>query len=247
MPVEYGSYREVFIGGGALFFRHRPKHAYLADVNFHLVLTYRAVRDDVERLIAHLRHYAGKHDKDFYKKTRKKLARETDPTKIGALLIYLNKTCYNGLYRVNQSGEFNVPMGSYDEPTIVDEENLWACSKALHGVDIIQHPFQQTPIVKGDFYFLDPPYHKAFSSFDSSGFRDADHERLAAFCKTLDEAGCHVMVSNSDTQFIRKLYEGFIIEKVKAGRWVSRNRDQRVKETELIIRNYSTQRSTTAT
>jgi len=243
IPEKYAVYCEPFVGGGALFFHHKPEKAYLADVNFHLVLTYLAVRDDVERLIAHLKHHESQHSKDYYLKARTKIARELNRTKIGALLIYLNKTCYNGLYRVNRLGEFNVPIGSYTEPTILDEDNLWACSKALHGVEIKQHPFQQTPIQQDAFYYLDPPYHKAFSSFDSSGFGDTDHERLAAFCRKLDEAKCYFMVSNSSTRFIRELYEGFHIEEVKAGRFISCKGEQRVKETELIIRNYTTVRA----
>jgi DNA adenine methylase len=239
LPQTYDTYREPFLGGGALFFGIRPPKAYLSDLNFHLVLTYLAVRDDVERLISQLKMHEHKHEKAYYLKARPKIARESDPTKIGALLIYLNKTCYNGLYRVNQSGEFNVPMGSYDEPTILDEENLRSCAKALQGTEIKQHPFWQTPIQKGDFYYLDPPYHKTFSSFDSSGFNDTDHEKLAAFCMELDKAGCYFMVSNSDTPFIRKLYNSFGVEQVKAGRFVSCKGNQRGKETELIIRNYT--------
>lgn len=239
MPAQYERYCEIFLGGAALFFETNPPNAYLSDLNFHLVLTYIAVRDDVERLISELKKHEHRHSKEYYAKARPKIARESDPTKIGAWLIYLNKTCYNGLYRVNQSGEFNVPMGSYTDPTILDEENLRACSKALQGVEIMQHPFTQTPIRKGNFCYLDPPYHKAFSSFDSSGFDDKDHEKLAAFCRTLDEAGCKFMVSNSDTPLIRKLYEGFTIERIMAGRFVSCKRDQRVKQTELVIRNYS--------
>lgn len=239
MPARYERYCEIFIGGGALFFETKPAKAYLSDLNFHLILTYIAVRDDVERLISQLKIHEHRHSAEYYKKARPKIARESDPTKIGAWLIYLNKTCYNGLYRVNQSGEFNVPMGSYTEPNILDEENLRACSKALQGVEIMQHPFNQAPITKGGFYYLDPPYHKTFSSFDSSGFNDTDHEKLAKFCCELDEAGCYFMVSNSDTPMIRKLYEGFTIERIMAGRFVSCKSDQRVKQTELVIRNYT--------
>jgi DNA adenine methylase len=239
MPQSYGTYRELFLGGGALFFGIRREKAYLSDLNFHLVLTYLAVRDDVERLISQLKVHEQKHEKPYYLKARPRIARESDPTKISALLIYLNKTCYNGLYRVNQSGEFNVPMGSYTKPAILDEENLRSCSKALQGIEITQHPFWQTPIQKGDFYYLDPPYHKTFSSFDSSGFNDADHEKLAAFCGELDKAGCYFMVSNSDTPFIRKLYRNFGIEQVMADRFVSCKGNQRGKENELIIRNYA--------
>jgi len=241
MPGKYGTYCEPFLGGGALFFSVSPEKTYLSDLNFYLVLAYQAVRDDVERLISTLKVHELNHNKSYYLKARLDIARESDPTKIGALLIYLNKTCYNGLFRVNQSGAFNVPMGSYTEPTILDEENLRSCAKALKGVEIMQHSFDQIPVAKDNFYYLDPPYHKTFSSFDSSGFNDADHEKLAAFCKKLHEAGCYFMLSNSDTPFIRGLYARFAIEQVMAGRFVSCKGSQRGKENELLIRNYTTE------
>jgi DNA adenine methylase len=246
MPAKYEKYCEPFLGGGALFFETNPPRAYLSDLNFYLVLTYRAVRDDVERLISQLKAHDARHKNkasraEYYKKARKRIAHESDPTKIAAWMIYLNKTCYNGLYRVNQSGEFNVPIGSYDEPPILDEENLRSCAKALSGVEIMQHSFLHVPIQKGNFYYLDPPFHKTFSSFDSSGFDEADHEKLAEFCGELNKGECYFMLSNSDTPFIRKLYEGhgYIVEEVKAGRFVSCKGDQRGKETELLIRNYA--------
>lgn len=240
MPEKYNTYYEPFLGGAALFFARQPKKAYLSELNFHLVLTYLAVRDDVERLISNLKIHEARHNKDYYLRARTRIAKEQDLTKIAALLIYLNKTCYNGLYRVNRSGAFNVPMGSYTAPAILDEENLRACSKALQDVEIKQHTFQQVPVVKENFYYLDPPYHKTFSSFDSTGFDDEDHEKLATFCRELEEAGCFFMVSNSDTPLIRRLYKGFKIERVAAMRFVSCKGNQRGKQNELIIRNYST-------
>jgi DNA adenine methylase len=238
MPAEYDTYCEPFMGGSALFFAAKPEHAYMSDVNFALVLTYTAVRDDLERLIGLLKVHTAKHCKDYYLAARLKIAREKDPTKIAAWFIYLNKTCYNGLYRVNKAGAFNVPMGSYTDPTILDEENLRAVSKFLQKAEIKQHPFEQVPVRPKNFYYLDPPYHKTFSSYDGSGFGDTDHENLAAFCAKLHSAGCFFMLSNSDTPFIRGLYKGFYIEDVKAGRFVSCKADQRGKESELVIRNY---------
>jgi len=242
MPDTFGTYCEPFLGGGALFFERKPPKAYLSELNFYLVLTFRAVRDDVERLISELKVHEKKHDKDYYLKARRKIALEADLTKIGAWMIYLNKTCYNGLYRVNLSGAFNVPMGSYTAPAILDEENLRACSKALQGVEIMQHDFEQAPVQKGNFYYLDPPFHNTFSSFDSSGFGDTDHRKLAAFCKRLDKAECFFMLSNSDTSLVRSLYDGYVIDRVKAGRFVSCKSSGRGKENELIIRNYGTER-----
>lgn len=238
LPEKYETYCEPFLGGAALFFSVKPAKAYLSDVVFPLVLTYIAVRDDVERLIKQLYVHVANHNKAAYLEARIQLAKETDGTKIGALMIYLNKTCYNGLYRVNKSGGFNVPIGSYTTPTILDEQNLRWVSKALQGVEIKQHDFSQIPIQKGNFYYLDPPYHKVYSSYDSSGFVDKNHQELADFCKTLDDAGCTFMVSNSNTPFVRSLYSHYNVEEVQAGRFVSCKGDGRGKETELIIRNY---------
>jgi DNA adenine methylase len=238
MPKEYDTYCEPFLGGAALFYAAKPKQAYLSDMNFSLILAYKAVRDDVDGVIAALKVHAAKHTKPYYLAARLKNAKVSDPTEVAALLIYLNKTCYNGLYRVNKAGAFNVPMGSYDDPTILDEETLRAASKVLQTAEIKQHSFEHLPIRAKNFYYLDPPYHKTFSSYDGSGFGDTDHENLATFCAKLHKAGCFFMLSNSDTPFIRKLYKDFTIERVKAGRFVSCKGNQRGKESELLIRNY---------
>jgi DNA adenine methylase len=238
MPAEYDTYVEPFLGGAALFYAVNPERAYLSDVNFSLILTYQAVRDDVDGVIAGLKRLSAAHDKEAFLKARLKIAKEDNPTKIAALFIYLNKTCYNGLYRVNKSGAFNVPMGSYTDPAIVDEENLRAASKELQTAEIKQHSFEHVPVRVKNFYYLDPPYHKTFSSYDGSGFGDTDHENLATFCAKLHKAGCYFMLSNSDTPFVRKLYKDFQIEKVQASRMVSCKGNQRGKESELLIRNY---------
>lgn len=239
MPAEYDAYHEPFMGGGALYFAVNPSEAYLSDVNFHLVLTFKAVRDDVEGLIRQLKIHARLHNKEYYLKARTKLFKEKDTTKLAALFIYLNKTCFNGLYRVNKSGGFNVPMGDYKDPNILDEENLRNASQVLKETDIQQHGFEHTKIYKGDFYYIDPPYHETYSGYDGSGFGDKEHQKLADFCKKIDERGGYFMLSNSDTPFVRKLYAGYNIETVSASRMVSCKAHQRGKENELIIRNYN--------
>lgn len=240
MPENYDAYHEPFMGGGALFFAVNPKEAYLSDVNFHLVLTFKAVRDDVEVLIRQLKIHERLHNKEYYLKARYKLFKEKDTTKLAALFIYLNKTCFNGLYRVNKGGGFNVPMGDYKNPPILDEENLRSASKVLKNVDIEQHGFDHTKIIKNDFYYIDPPYHETYSGYDGSGFGDKEHVKLADFCKKIDEKGAFFMLSNSDTPFVRELYKSYTIETVSASRMVSCKAHQRGKENELIIRNYST-------
>lgn len=239
MPDEYGAYHEPFIGGGALYFAVQPEEAYLSDINLHLVITYQAVRNDVDRLIRLLKGHERNHNKEYYTRKRAQLATEKDPTKLAALFIYINKTCFNGLYRVNKSGGFNVPMGDYKEPPIVDADNLYACSKILKGADISQHSFKHTKIYKDDFYYLDPPYHETYSAYGSDGFGDDEHIALADFCKKIDQKGAYFMLSNSDTPFVRDLYKGYTIETVSASRFVSCKAHQRGKENELLIRNYS--------
>lgn len=238
VPENYTSYHELFLGGGALFFALNPEKAYLSDINFYLVITYRAVRDDVERLIFNLKLHKRKHSLEYYQNARLRLSKEQDPIKVASLFIYLNKTCYNGLYRVNKSGLFNVPMGKYSDPAIVDEDNLRACSAFLKNTEILQHTFAHAKPEKGQFYYLDPPYHETYSSYDGSGFGDLEHEQLAQFCREVDAKGGYFMLSNSDTPFVRKLYRGYNIETVSASRFISCKANDRNKQNELLIRNY---------
>lgn len=238
MPESYKDYYEPFMGGGALFFALKPEDAFLSDINFHLVLTFQAVRDNVSDVIRKLKVHASHHDKEYYLKARVRLFKEKDPASIAALFIYLNKTCFNGLYRVNKAGGFNVPMGDSKAPAIVDEENLLNTSKALKNVDITQHSFKQLSPRANCFYYLDPPYHETYEGYSSGGFGDVEHQQLAEFCKKIDEKGGYFMLSNSDTPFVRALYKGYNIEEVSASRSVSCKANQRGKEQELIIRNY---------
>lgn len=238
LPKNYNSYHEAFIGGGALFFAEQPEKASLSDINFHLMLTYRAVRDDVENLIAALKIHQSRHDKDYFMRARERLSKEQDTTKVASLLIYLNKTCFNGLYRVNKAGEFNVPMGSYTDPTLFEEDVLRNDSEILKGVELEQRHFSQVDVAREDFYYFDPPYHKTYDGYNGTGFGDDEHKKLADLCHEIDEAKAYFMVSNSDTPFVRELYKGFTIEQVSASRSVSCKAHQRGKENELIIRNY---------
>lgn len=234
----YNNYYEMFVGGGALFFAIQPKKSYLSDTNSHLIITYCAIRDDVKGVIRNLKLHKTKHCKEYYLKARKSLNTEPDGVKIAALLIYLNKTCYNGLYRVNKSGGFNVPMGSYKNPMIADEDNLRNVSETLKDVEIVHQSFEHTPIKKGAFYYIDPPYHATFSGYASGGFNDEKHKELADFCYKLNKADAYFMLSNSDTEFVRTLYKDYCIETVNALRSVSCKANQRGEKGECLIRNY---------
>lgn len=238
MPRKYNRYHEPFVGGGALFFAVQPKKAFLSDINTHLSITYQIVRDNVEELIQYLELHKKNHSKNYFLEARKSLSTESDPVKVAGLFIYLNKTCFNGLYRVNKSGGFNVSMGDYKSPKILDEENLKKVSIALQSVGINHHGYEQAKIRKNDFYYLDPPYHKTYSGYDGSGFTEENHIELASFCKTIDGCGGLFMLSNSDTPFVRDLYREYVVEVVSASSLVSCNASQRGKRNELIIRNY---------
>ncbi len=238
MPSEFVEYHEPFIGGGALYFSLQPSKAFISDVNLHLIVTYSAVRDDVEGLIKELEKHRKNHEKEYYLKMRKRLSSETEPTKIAGIVIYLNKTCFNGLYRVNKSGEFNVPMGNYEKPPILDEDTLRADSSILKGVKIEQKGFKHIKPKRNAFYYMDPPYHKTYSQYDGSGFGEDEHKELSDFCKAIDKIGGYFMVSNSDTELVKALYKKYNIEEVMASRSVSCKSHQRGQENELIIRNY---------
>lgn len=238
LPKEYNSYCEPFLGGGALYFAIKPDRAYLSDINFHLILTFQAVKDDPKQLIHYLKIHERNHSKEYYYKARVRLFKERDKIKIAGLFIYLNKTCFNGLYRVNSQGGFNVPMGDYKNPLIVDEKNLLEVSRVLQTADIKQHDFLQIKPQKDNFYYLDPPYHETYDGYNGKGFGDNEHIKLSEFCKDIDKKGGYFMLSNSDTELVRSLYKGYNIEKVLASRSVSCKAHQRGKENELIIRNY---------
>ena len=237
-PDNFERYYEPFLGGGALFFSLQPSNAVLSDINFSLVRTYQALKVSVDDVIDHLHRHKQNHCKEYYLKTRDSFANHVSDVELAAKFIYLNKTCYNGLFRVNKSGKFNVPMGSYKNPRILDDENLRAVSKTLANTVIQQGTVEQIGIESNAFYYLDPPYHKTFSSYDKAGFGDKEHHMLAMLCKKIDEAGSKFMLSNSDTPYIRKLYQRFNRETVMAGRMISCKSNQRGKEAELLIRNY---------
>ncbi len=238
IPENYTHYYEPFLGGGALFFGGQPTKAALSDIDTHLITAFLAVRDNVADVIKVLKIHARHHNKAYYLKLRKTFSTEPDPIKKAALLIYLNKTCYNGLHRVNLKGEFNVPMGSYENPTILDETNLHHASRSLQKTTIKQQSFSKIRPKNGAFYYLDPPYHKKYNAYSAGGFGDEQHKTLANLCHAIHNAGGYFMLSNSDTTFIRKLYEKFKIENIMAGRSVSCKSHQRGRYNELLIRNY---------
>lgn len=249
MPIVFNTYHEPFVGSGALFFRmyreRRVRRAILSDLNAELINTYLAIRDCVSEVIRLLSEFP--HSKEFYYSIR-----EQDPWQLSlperaARMIYLNKTGYNGLYRVNRQGKFNVPFGRYKSPKYLDEENLLAVSQALQGVDILCAPFETVleRVVPGDWVYFDPPYMPLsqtanFTSYHANGFRLSDQEHLRDVCVELSKNKVYVMLSNSEAEPIRSLYSlpYFIIDEVLANRAINCNGAKRGKITELVITNY---------
>ena len=238
VPDNYKTYYECFLGGGALFFKMQPKKAQLYDINKKLIIVYNVIKNDVQLVIRELKKHKKKSSKEYFLKCRDNFNKETDEVKIAAYFIYLNKTCFNGLYRVNKRGDFNVPYGKYKNPNIVDEENLLNISKLFENVIIGDQPFYKTKIEKGSFYYLDPPYHKTYDQYDENKFDIKDHISLGEYCSKLNKAGALFMVSNSDTKEIRKIYRKFNIEVIEVSKSVSCESRGRKKEKELIVRNY---------
>ena len=225
----------IWRGGGQSF---------LSDVNFDLINTYQVIQRDPEPLIVKLGEHAAKHCKAYFYDIRSQHDLD-DRVEIAARFIYLNKTCFNGLWRVNSRGEFNVPMGSAVNPAICQAKNLRACQIALNGVDIRLRSFQAIEPGADDFVYLDPPYHPlqggSFTDYARAGFGKAEQVALRDFCIELNQRGARFLLSNSDTEFIRELYakETFAVHVVQAPRMVNRNAAGRGAVNELLIANYS--------
>jgi DNA adenine methylase len=256
LPSSFERYLEPFVGGGAVFFHlwnrgRLPKRAFLFDNNEELINTFRVVRDKIDELIGILAIHKKNHNKEYYYAIRG-LDRHARPVALSeveraARTIYLNKTCYNGLYRVNSQGQFNVPMGSYKNPKILYEDTLRAASAALQGAQLEARDFRTMVELAqvGDFFYFDPPYDPltktaSFTSYTAGNFRDEDQRQLAGVFARLSAKGCLCMLSNSRTPFILDLYENFRIETVRANRAINSDADGRGSIKEVVVLNFVT-------
>jgi DNA adenine methylase len=249
IPERFNTYHEPFLGGGALFFALQPKHAVLSDANELLVKTYTGVRDYVEDVIGYLKeHYIplhAAHGIDFYNHTRATRLQHLSEGGIAAWMIYLNHTCFNGLWRVNKSGTFNVSAGKYSNPNICADDNLRACSKALQHTEILCRDFEKLPHAKdrtGELYYFDPPYVPVsdtanFTGYTTTGFDLHDQIRLRDLAVRLKGARAHVILSNAGSDHVRSLYNtGFEIREVAMRRNINSAVHKRGTVTEFIIR-----------
>jgi DNA adenine methylase len=248
-PKKYGTYYEPFVGGGALFFSLAPERAVLGDMNGALIDTYRTVVSDVEpvikRLEGHKRHH---HRERYYYEVRdwwNERKWTTDEVGTAAAFIYLNKTCFNGLWRVNRDGGFNVPRGDYANPTILNAVGLRAASGVLGRARLMVNEYDATTAeaVAGDFIYFDPPYDPVsktsnFTSYTKDMFGKKQQEQLAEHARQLRARGVQVMLSNNDTEFVRSLYQDFCVDNVKCGRSINSKGDKRGAVDEVIITSY---------
>lgn len=241
----YNRYIEPFVGGGAVFFYLEPKEAYISDLNGDLVNAYKVVKNHPEELIDILKKYQSKHSKEFYLKIRDEYNfKKLNKVNKAAHLIYLNKTCFNGLYRVNKKGEFNVPYGQHKK-FIVNSDGILAASKRLKRAKIKHAGFESVLeyAKRGDFVYFDPPYYPLktgsdFTTYTKESFLEKEQEVLARVFRKLDKLGCLLMLSNSDTKFIRNLYSEWHITRVSAKRFINCNAEKRGDINEVVVRNY---------
>ena len=244
------NYVEPFIGGGAVLFRLQPKKAIINDYNTELINVYRTVRDDLDALVALLKEHEKYNSSDYYYEVRA-LDRTPDFDKMSnsekaARIIYLTKTCYNGLYRVNSLGQFNSPYGKYKNPNIVNEVVLRAISKYLNGNEISIRSGDYKDVLnnieKNSFVYLDPPYmpissSSSFTGYTEGGFGYDKQVELKEECDKLDSKGVHFLQSNSDCEEIRELYKAYRIKVVKAKRAINSDAKKRGQINEVLIYN----------
>lgn len=245
LPESFNAYWEPFAGGAALFFKvtEAIHKAHLMDINFDLIVTYNVIKRDPESLISQLEKHTKQHTSDYYYKIRAQHKLQ-NPVAIAARLLYLNKTCFNGLYRVNSHGEFNVPIGDYKNPDIVTKQNIHACSKALATATIECRQFDTILPQPEDFVYFDPPYHAtidtSFTNYTKLDFTEQDQIRLRNFVLALNKRNVKIMLSNSDTPFIRDLYKAkaFNITTIQAPRMINCKATKRGAVNEVLITNY---------
>jgi len=253
-PESFNNYFEPFVGGGAVYFDTNAKTATINDINKSLIGSYINVRDNVDLLINKLnslqkQYYKLDEDqqKEMFYRIRNEYnnAKNYSSVKKSSLLIFLNKTCFNGMYRENKSGGFNVPFGKHRKPTICDETNLRAVSEQLKNTIILSGSYKKAVenAKAGDFIYFDPPYHplnstSSFTSYSQDDFIEKDQVELKELIDDLTARGCKVMMSNSYSKFIINLYKDYKQYKIAVGRSINSNGAKRGKIAEIVVTNY---------
>ncbi|WP_082244058.1 DNA adenine methylase [Fenollaria timonensis] len=251
IPKKITQYVEPFVGGGAVLFDLQPKNAIINDLNEELINVYLSVRDYPCELIDLLEHYHSLNSEDYYYSIRE-LDRSKDyhlmsSIEKAARIIYLNKTCYNGLFRVNQAGQFNAPYGRYKNPNIINKPVILAMNRYFNDneIKILHGDYKKvlTNLKKGSFVYFDPPYmplstSSSFTGYTENGFSEKDQIELKKKCDRLNEEGVKFLLSNSDHTLIKEIYKDYEIITVKARRTINRDGNKRGEINELLIRNY---------
>ena len=247
MPKEYGTYYEPFIGGGAIFLNIETNKAVINDKNEELINCYIQVRDHLNDLIPMLNELQNEHSEEKYYELRSVFNLRKAATKNGAslelydaaLMIYLNKAGFNGMYRENLAGSFNIPSGKRKEVNLYDLDNLCSVSRRLKQAKILSGDFEDAlhDVKYGDFVYFDSPYDETFNTYQRGGFTKEDHERLASLCNRLTDKNVRFLLSSSDSNFIRELYRKYEIIEIDVQRMIG-FKGKRKKERELLIRNY---------
>lgn len=251
IPKDYnkGRYFEVFLGGGALLFHLLPKNAVVGDYNDELINVYKTIKENPDELIQTLKEFKNE-SKFFYDIRdwdRSSSYATLAPINKAARIIYLNKTCYNGLFRVNSHGQFNAPFGNYKSPNIINEPTIRAISSYFNtsNIEFLAGDFEKslTTIKKNDFVYLDPPYDSnsdpaSFTGYTLVGFNRREQERLKNTCDKISKIGAKFLLSNSDTNFIKELYKDYDIKVVQANRSINSIGSDRGAINELLIKNY---------
>ncbi|MFA5460714.1 MAG: DNA adenine methylase [Sulfurimonas sp.] len=254
IPEDFNNYFEPFVGGGALFFelysqgKLKDKNVYLFDINSELINAYNIVKSNPFDLVKELQKFKEKHSKEFYYEVRawdreEKFLKRSKIER-ASRFIYLNKTCFNGLYRVNSKGYHNVPIGSYKNPNICDELVIHNASEALQNAKILNSSYKDVLLhaKENDFVYFDPPYYpltptSSFTSYNENAFLDKEQKELFEAFDKLAKQNSHVMHSNSDTDFINELYKEFEIKNIQANRFINSKSSGRGKISEVLVRS----------
>lgn len=254
LPKKFNNYFEPFVGGGALFFELyslgllKDKEIFLFDINSELINAYNVVKNNPFELIAELETFKQKHTKEFYYEIRdwdrQKEFLQISDIQRATRFIYLNKTCFNGLYRVNKKNQNNVPMGKYKDPNICDFQTILNASKALQNANILNVSYKEVLkyTTKDDLIYFDPPYYpltqtSSFTSYSEFNFLEKEQIELYEVFKSLSQKSCNVFHSNSDTNFIKDLYKDFEIKEIFANRFINSKISERGKISEVFIKN----------
>lgn len=252
IPDNYSTYYEPFVGGGAVFFELAPKKAVLNDYNKELMNVFECIKDEIrfEKMCNELNHHEANHSEEYYYKIRdldrdKKKFNKLVDYKRAARTIYLNKACFNGLYRVNSKNEFNVPYGKKEKVNTYEGQNLGIvhCILNFNDIELLSTDFEEAVknAKKGDFIYFDPPYDSdtsTFNSYTEDGFGKEEQVRLFKLFEKLDKKGCYIMLSNHNTKLIRDLYKNYNINVIKAKRNINANGKKRGNVEEVLITNY---------